>query len=292
MERNIVFILTEGDHDAAFIYRILKANGILTNHVILKDYPFPLNELFKNGISSIPIEDLNIDTARSRFLPSRVMQKGDDILSIYRIGGDSQEQKRIELIKAINAFNTPDPNAIQVLKDIKISILFFFDADNKGIAKRIEQLKKELRLSFLVEEEKIDKIKNKEIILIEDVNIGAFIFTEENKDVGLLEDILIPLMRQGNEEIFTHAEDFLDIHESTSLFKNRVTYNEDHSEKKKVCGVKYAYKKSLVGTVGQLQLSGKSNTVCISDADYLTNDKVKIDTTCVDIFDFIRKTIK
>jgi len=31
MAKNIIFILTEGEHDAAFIYRILKANGMETD---------------------------------------------------------------------------------------------------------------------------------------------------------------------------------------------------------------------------------------------------------------------
>ena len=291
MAKNIIFILTEGEHDTAFIYRILKANGISTNHAILKEYPFPLNELFKNGISSIPIEDLNLEVARSRFLPSRVMQKDDNILSIYQMGGDAQKQKRIDFIKLINTFNTPDPDEIQAIKDIEISILFFLDADDKGVDKRIKQIKNELQESFPKSEtENIDKIINKEIVLIEDINIGGFIFTEPETNKGLLEDILILLMKQGNDDIFERAEKFLAIHKETNLFKNGIT--DEVGKNKKVNGRKYTHKKSLVGAVGQLQMSGKSNTVCISDADYLSDDKIQQDATCQDIYNFIKKTMK
>jgi 5S rRNA maturation endonuclease (ribonuclease M5) len=293
MAKKIIFILTEGDHDSAFIYRILKANGMTTNHKIaIKDYPFPLNELIKNGVSSIPIEELNMEVARSRFLPSYIMQKDDNIASIYRIGGDSNEIVRTDFIKSINAFNISDPDAIQTLKDTQISVLFFFDADDKGIDKRIEQIKKELKLSFPASEaENIDKLANKEILLIEDINVGGFIFAEAGKDTGLLEDILIPLMKQGNEDILYTADCFLNIHEGTNLFKGKVKYDPTTKEKKKINGKTYSYKKSLIGTIGQLQVSGSSNTVCISKADYLTDEKIKSDATCVDIYDFIQKAL-
>ena len=79
MAKNIIFILTEGDHDSAFIYRILKANGMTTKHkTAIKDYPFPLDRLIKSGIADIPIEELNMEVARSRFMPSYIMQKEDN----------------------------------------------------------------------------------------------------------------------------------------------------------------------------------------------------------------------
>jgi hypothetical protein len=221
------------------------------------------------------------------------MQKGDNIVSIYRVGSDSKDKIRIDFIKAVNALNIDDPDAIQVIKDTQISILFFFDADDKGVDKRIEQIKKELKISFSVSEaENIDMLENKKILSIEDINVGGFIFVESGKNTGLLEDILIPLMKQENDDIFNAAETFLDIHEKTSLFKGKVKYDETGTIKKKINGEKYAHKKSLVGTVGQLQMSGKSNTVCISDADYLNDEKIKANSTCIDIYTFILKALK
>jgi len=291
MAKNIIFILTEGDHDSAFIYRILKANGTETKHKVpIKDYPFPLNELIKNGIPSAPIEELNMEVARSRFMPSYIMQKDNNIISIYRVGGDSKDTIRINFIKSINALNIPDSDAIQAMEDVQVSILFFFDADDKGVDKRIEQIKKELKQSFPeIEAKNIDNLINKEIYLVEDINIGGFIFTELKKNTGLLEDLLIPLMRQGNDDIFDAAEKFLDIHETTTLFNGKIKYDETGAVKMKVNREKYAHKKSLVGTVGQLQVSGKSNTVCISDADYLNDEKIRSNTSCKDIYNFIQK---
>ena len=294
MAKNIIFILTEGDHDSAFIYRILQANGMTTNHkTAIKDYPIPLNELIKSGISDTPIEELNMEVARSKFLPSYIMQKDDNFVTIYRVGSDSKEKIRTDFIKSVNALNVSDPDAIQTLTETQISILFFFDADDKGVGHRIEQIKKELKLSFpKSEEENIDKLANKEIFLVEDINVGGFIFTKPDNDNGLLEDILIPLMKQGNDDIFDSAEKFLEIHENTELFKGKVEYDPTVTIKKKISGKKYSQKKSLIGTVGQLQMSGKSNTVCISDADYLNDAKIKSDVTCAEIYTFIQKILK
>jgi len=219
------------------------------------------------------------------------MKKDDNFVSIYSVGGDSKSDVRIDFIKKINDFNTPDPEAIQVLKDTEISVLFFFDADNKGVENRIQQIREELTNSFSEKEKEIiKKIENKRIALVEDIGIGGFIFTEAEKDEGLLEDILIPLMKQGNDEIFEKAEEFLAIHKETNLFKNGI--KDEVGNNKKVNGRKYTHKKSLVGTVGQLQMSGKSNTVCISDSDYLNEKKIKTNATCIEIFDFIQKTLK
>jgi len=291
MAKNIIFILTEGDHDSAFIYRILKANGMKTDHkTAIQKYPAPLKELMINGISSVPIEELNMEVARSRFMPSYVMQADDNYVSIYRVGGDSQEETRTRFIKSLNKLNFHDPDAIQALKDTQVSILFFFDADNMGVNKRIEQIQKELKLSFPESEaENINKLVNKEILLVENINTGGFIFTEKNKDIGKLEDILIPLMEKENNDIFDKAREFLSIHESTQLFKGKLKY--DNEGIVKVNGQDYYNKKSLIGTAGQLQFSGTSNTVCISKADYLNDDKIKSNETCKDVYNFIQKVL-
>jgi len=301
MDKNFVFILTEGDHDSAFIYRILKANGMKTDHgTAIKDYPPPLNDLIKSEIKLNPIEisDKSIKKARTKCSPSYIMKKDDNYVLIYGIGGDSNDKSRIGFITSIkdllpqdpNAM--PDPSALSALENTQISILFFMDADDKGVVNRIIQIKKELNESFSeAEKENINKLENREKCSVFGINIGAFIFTEENEDKGKLEDILIPLMEDGNNDIFDKAKDFLAIHKETALFKDNIEYYYGTKDIKKVNGEKYYYKKSLIGTVGQLQMSGKSNTVCISDSDYLNDNKITSNETCNDIYNFIQNLI-
>jgi len=286
---NFIFILTEGDHDTAFLYRILKANGIETYNIAIKNYPKLINKMFIKELSSSINEELNIETVNSKFLPYRVMRKDDNILCIYKTGGDSKEEKRIEFVRKINKFNVDDPDEMDVAEDSTFSILFFFDADISGVNYRITQIKNELRPCL--NNKAVENINNKEVTTINDIKIGLFVFTKAESDTGSLEDILIMLMRKDNDDIFVEAEDYLDIHERTALFGGKIDYEDDNTTIKKVNGIKYYYKKSLIGTVGQLQVSGTSNTVCISKTDYLTDDKIKSENICNEIFSFIQKVM-
>lgn len=288
MAQNIIFILTEGDHDSAFIYRILKANGFTTYSKLIKEFPKPLDAFLATDILNVTIDEVKVQEARTRFLPSYVLTLGNNTVLLYSVGGDSKSDIRIPLIKTINAFNVQDPDAIQALKDTSISVLYFLDADDLGIAARTEQVKAELNSAF-TKSQAPEIFIHSTIYTIEDLKVGAYIFSEAGTDKGLLEDILIPLMRQGNDDIFNEADKFITSHENTVLFKGKQTVTD--GVVKKVNGQKFSYKKSLIGTVGQLQKSGKSNTVCISDADYLDNGKITGNATCVAIHQFIQQVM-
>lgn len=75
MINNTIFILAEGDHDSAFLERILKANGFTSYKKKIKDYPAPLNDFLQIDIINVSIPEVKIKQARTRFLPYYVMQK-------------------------------------------------------------------------------------------------------------------------------------------------------------------------------------------------------------------------
>lgn len=289
MENNVIFILTEGDHDSAFIYRILKANGFSSYSKIIGDFPTPLNKFLQIDVKNISIPEVHLNVAKSRFFPSEVLSKGSNLILIYSIGGESKSSLRISLVKALSAFNSQDPDALQGAPNMNMSVLYFFDADNVGVAYRIKQVEEELEGIF---HDKECRLSNMNLANISEINFGVHVFTEPNKDQGMLEDIIIPLMKKDNDEIFDAAMSFLSIHNNTRLFKNKLTYGQNTSVIKKVNGQKYAIKKSLIGTVGQLQKSGKSNTICIREADYLDEHKITTSSTCTNIFEFISKATK
>ena len=274
---NNIFIITEGDHDAAFIYRILRANDIEKYHTIIKDYPKPLNELFKNILSTTVIDDLSIDERNPKFFPNYVLKYNDNIICINTTRGVSQEETRKDFIKLIKSFFISDPDEIEVTEDISFSVLFFFDADERGIDKRVSQIKEEMKL--LLNRDALEGIGNEIIVTIDDIKLGLFVFTKPVTCNGLLEDILIPLMKKDHEEIFLKAEEYLD------------TFKEIDAKTGKRKYKRYDYKKALIGTTGQLQLSGKSNTVIITDTDFLPDDKLKTDDICNKIFSFIKKAM-
>lgn len=289
MVHNIIILLTEGDHDAAFIYRILKANGFTKFSRVIKDFPNPLNSLLASDVLNISIPDESVQNARTRFLPNNVVTSEDNMLLIYAIQGDSRGDKRIKLIDALNALNTKNTDEIQAMKGITVAVLYFLDADDKGVNVRLAEINTELATIFGATFTPL--VNNGTVQTVGNISVGAYIFAEAGKDTGKLEDILLPMMETGNEDIFREARQFLSIHEGTSLFRGKVEYNGDKTIKK-VFGEKYHPKKSLIGTIGQLQKSGKSNTVCISDANYINDSKLTTDSICNAILEFIKKTIK
>ena len=107
------------------------------------------------------------------------------------------------------------------------------------------------------------------------LKVGAFIFSKDGEETGKLEDILVPLMKQDNEQIFENAEGFID----------------RHYEESRCRGKKFDKGKSVIGTVGQLQKSGGSNVVCIDQTDYLTDEKVLNNAQCKEIITFFDQFI-
>lgn len=289
MAQNIVIILTEGDHDAAFLYRILRANGFAKFSEKIKNFPTPLNQLFVSDVMQVSLPEVSLQHARSRFLPYNALTIGNNLLLIYLIGGDSKPLIRISLLETFNSFVAIAGDQYSVIDDTSINFLYFLDADLKGVGPRLEEVNEEI-VRALAPAEMIRLTENKTVVVFGNVSVGAFIFTEAGQDKGKLEDLLIPLMKKDNDDIFDHANTFLSIHESTQLFRGKITYNDDHSIHK-VNNEKYDPKKSIIGTICQLQKSGKSNTVCISDADYLTNEKLTTSDSCLDIVTFVRRAL-
>ncbi len=76
-------------------------------------------------------------------------------------------------------------------------------------------------------------------------------------------------MVDGNEAIFKGAKQYLDTHFDKSRLKD-----------------KFYEEKSIIGIAGQLQKSGSSNVVCISQTDYLNDDKIRSNKKCVEIIAF------
>lgn len=295
MVSNTIFILTEGDHDSAFLYRILKANNFNSYSVKIKDYPEPLNSFFQSDIVNVSIPEVKIQQARTRFLPYYVMQNGDNLIFIYSIGGDTKDQIRTSLVSALNAFNIDDEDdlAIQALPNTEMSILYFFDADDKGSDFRISQIIEEIKPAFPKFTFKENShYRTSTFYQIEDLKVGAYIFREFAEDKGMLEDVMLPLMKQDNDDIFEAAEVFLATNTICTLFKDKLKYDATGNVLEKVNKVKYTHRKSLIGTVGQLQKSGKSNTVCISDSDYLSNEKILNNKTCNEIIELIKQVMK
>ncbi|MBL0687404.1 MAG: hypothetical protein JJV94_06240 [Sulfurospirillum sp.] len=140
--------------------------------------------------------------------------------------------------------------------NLNFRFLYFFDADDKGISTRMDEINEELELN--------DKLSHSEIKEIDSYEWGCYIF-HKDKDSGDLEDIILDLMKPNNETIFENSLSFLD--------KN---IQKKYKDKVKI-------KKSIISVAGQLQFSGVNNSVIISKSDYITCIDISNNKQCREI---------
>jgi len=273
MEHTLTFLFCEGDHDAPFIRKILREDAWCNRtDQAMQNYPIPLRAFLKTEIQKAAkiTETIEWKIRRDVDLPWFVLQKPKKnpihTLVIWKTEGDSNY---LLIHRILNAFRDyVDFNDAPLPK---MNVALFYDAD-ESIQQRTKIIKTKLTevLPSFCESLNID---NPVLNNIDGFNnVGVFIFANEAEE-GTLEDYIVPLMKKDNEEIFDKAEAFLRLSEETRRDK------------------KWSAKKALIGITGQLQKSGKSNTVIITDTDYINKGKIQNDENAQKLIQFIQKII-
>lgn len=271
MANNIIIGLCEGPHDVAFLHKILKSNSFKTSQNIkLAEYPRPMNQLMVEEVKKTNINELNLQTARSVLLPGSVLRKENNFVFLYSLGGDTRKEIRQTILKRLISLLPKDGKYEVIPNDTSINLLYFFDADEKGENTRYNEVKEEV-IQILKDSTFDDETR---LLKFNELLLGCYIFSNDDGK-GKLEDLLIPLMSTGNEEIFKKANEF---------------YEQFYDE---VRGKKGAdKKKAIIGVSGQLQKSGSTNTVIIGQSDYINSAKIKESSKCSSIIHFFEKFIK
>ncbi len=292
----IITIFCEGPHDVAFIYRMLKSISY-ESYASCKigKLPPPFNQLIANEIEKSDIKNLNLIEVRRGFLPAKVLQKEDKYIFLYSLGGDSKSQARQKMVGDILSFIS-EPGEISVIPEgTNFSVIYLFDSDNQGVGVRLNALNREINRS-LGAKGTINFTSNGSFQIKNKINFGAFIFTGTDNDTGTLESILLPLMKEGNNTIFEAAKHYISTnHDPKRLFSLKTSIDPTTKLTIEQRGTssrdryKFYPSKSIIGTAGQLQRSGKSNVVCISDSDYITIDKIQRNPKCIEIVEFLNK---
>ena len=288
----ILITLCEGPHDVAFLYRILLTEGFVNCPWKLSEFPAPLNSFLSHQATGENIDDRKLEDVRNRFLPSEALIRNDkQLVLLYAIGGDGKKELRGQLVNGIRSFTAvTDPKAFTPTPaQDKYAIFYLFDADDKGIEKRLSEIESELKEALSKEgtHVEIDLPANGSKFSHENIDYGAYIFARQNENCGKLEDILLPMMRQGNEKIFEDADAYLTRHyDETRLCRLKIKPNEEGiitEKRQSKKGSKYDALKSAIGIAGELQNSGSTNSVCIKHSDYLTLSKIHNDAACQEI---------
>jgi len=292
MSTHLITVACEGPHDTAFLNRLLKANGFIADEKRkIAEYPAPMGQLFVGTARKIDFEQLNFTEARRLTLPSHALSKGDVTIFLYSLGGDGKIAERNELLKKLWLLAQEDEAEIQRLPDdTTLSMIYMFDADDHGIERRIAQIRGEVAGVLGLSPEEVPLNLNADCCEIKGLGVGCLVVGANDGETGRLEDIIVPIMTEGNEDIFAAAEKFLDTHfDEKRCLLLKVRIKSGAIVEARESRVKHDRTKSVLGIAAQLQLSGKSNTACISDADYLNLQKLTSDKQCLMIWDFFNR---
>lgn len=271
----------------AFLYRILRVNGLKKYSKTISEFPTPLDSYFSKEAAGENLERLKLEEIRNRRLPSEVLVYGDNVLVLlYAIGGDSKADSRKRLLQDIGFMygRILTEREISTGAAAECSVLYFFDADNKGIDVRLQEVCKELS-EILKQEVSLSGVPQ-QYRHANGITYAAYIFAEVDKQTGKLEDILLPLMRKNNEEIFKKAEEYVELHDPQRLPRLKVKYDNGYLTEVRDNRNKGEYDrdKSIIGVAAQLQNSGATNAVCIKHSDYLNRAKIVSNHSCEEIW--------
>ncbi len=277
MTQTLTFLFCEGKHEPPFIHRLLKSDGWKnkTDQAIEK-YPTVLQRYLLGELNKYSKITNSVSWSRKiGYMPWYVLLKKQNkiehFIVIWDTGGESNYTVMKEVLTAFKVIN--EFSDFEEIKPVITNIALFYDAD-KSIEKRITTVEK--NLSNILPKFCKSLTSDKNIQTVEKSDnfnkIGLFIFAN-SEGSGTLEDYIIPLMEKNNEPIFEAAKKFIRLTESKRQEK------------------KWSEQKALIGITGQLQKSGKSNAVIITDCDYITDEKIKEDKKAQQLIEFIQKII-
>lgn len=266
----ITIVFCEGQHDIAFLSKILFMNNFKKYDKKIKNFISPLDKQFENVLLEKKISDRRLGFQSEYIVPSVALQKSDDeLIFLHNLNGDGRGTERKEILEMYqNLINGDDDFSPK--NDLAFKFLYFFDADDKTITERVDGLNDELKLD--------DKLEHNVVKTIGTDQWGCYIFHSSNNG-GVLEDILLDLMKPNNEKIFTNAEKFIT---DTSIDKMRQTEYICHEDRYRT-KVKFKEKKSIISIAGQLQFSSMSSAVIIANSDYIKKEDIERNTHCNDI---------
>ncbi|PLR23200.1 hypothetical protein PZBJ_13905 [Pantoea endophytica] len=268
----VVVVACEGQHDIAFITRILQVAGFVTKNDKIKNFPMPFNILFRKIAESMVLTDRKLGYQSPNYLlPCLALEKENSIVFLHNLSGDGRQDERSKLVKAYSELKGDD----DFTKDLGYSFkfLFFFDADEEGVPARLNSIKEEFNLSVTPD--------NGIILPYNDHEIGCYVYHEKSSETGVLEDILLEHFSNKDEHLMGCVSEFLSQNALESERTKEMHIIEGCESRKGKS--KYSEKKSKINLFGQLQFSGMNNSVIISKSDFLRKSDIDSCPQCIRI---------
>lgn len=272
-----IIVFCEGEHDIAFLSRILFVLGFSAYQKKVKEFEKPFNKLYITNLSNKKIEDTEFKFQRpKRKVPYTVLTKDNILVVFHNFDGDgnftsggaeSIQQMYLDL-------NIESRRKIENYEFINYRFLFFLDSDDIGVDKRLEELKK----LFVLEEFENNKIYPKD-----NYEVGAYIFHDDShpEQYGKLEDILLKIMINTNETIFECSKNYIENNILDTDRQRKFICNDNMEEP--IGRIEFKKLKSIISSAGQLQFSGSSNAVIIANSDYIKKNDIFENVHCQNI---------
>ncbi|CAH6942465.1 conserved hypothetical protein [Vibrio chagasii] len=263
----VCVVLCEGQHDIAFISRVLKAHGFDGYDSKIRDFIPPFNNLFAALLNEKQVSDRRLGFSPEYKVPSVSLCKNNETLVFFHnMGGDDKQPQREEVVEMYKDLKGED-DFTQYEFDLRF--LFFFDADEMGVEQRISNINQELGFTDIVKFGQVSSHQNHEW--------GSFIFHGDELK-GDLEDLLLELISQKEAALLTNSKVFIDSNKLPDERQKEYICTPQRQAYKTKC--KFKQKKSLLSIAGQLQFSGMSNAVFIANTDYLSYDILVSNAHC------------
>jgi len=267
---NITIVFCEGQHDIAFLSKILYVHGYKEYNKKLKVFKKPLGEQYL----SILREEKNISEKKLGFnpiykIPSIALYKDNELVLFHNMGGDGRVTERAELLSMYKNLQAEEDDFSSF--DLNFKFLYFFDADTSTVQDRLDELNQELALT--------QEIEHNIILNVDSYHWGCYVFHKGTVG-GYLEDVLLDLMKPTNETIFENTEAFISSNILNPI-ERRSEYKPFSDTYNNKC--KFKDKKSIISVAGQLQFSGMANAVIISKSDFIKKDDILNSNVCNDI---------
>jgi hypothetical protein len=265
-EVKVLLVFCEGSHDVAFVSQVMKS-FFNFNRVTWKfsQYPAPFNELFRVSVEQHAAQDLSLDMAHKFFLPDQVLESESQVVLLFNSGGKSQSDKVKDLLSNFlplleNAKTFPG-DAVAIVSEARY--LFLYDADDLGVDNtRIEIRKafREIEGNLWMTEQWAVHQNNPFAAMMGEKSIYIWGDTIEK---GTLEDLLFPLFKQDNLELFSKAETTIDEFFSwdTANDNLKIAVAEDARRKK-----------AIITFAGQRKKPGGSMSVILDQAKLITKE--------------------
>lgn len=265
----VCVVFCEGQHDIAFISRVLKVKGFTGYDKKIREFIQPFDTFFMGLLAQKQVSDRKLGYSSDYRVPSVSLCRNQErLVFFHNMGGDGRAPERRELLELYRDLKGEDDFTNDL--EFQFRFIFVFDADELGVQHRINEINQELGYD--------DIVKNGQLVNHDGHEWGAYVFHKENDGLGDLEDIVLEMVSNTENNVITNSEGFLD---TNRLPENRTKEFVCTSEATRYkAASKYKHKKSLLNVAGQLQFSGMSNAVFIANSDFLSFEELTNNDHC------------